>query len=129
MKDKLLGVHPTVIVRVARILDALVALQAPAIVTAGVRSVSEQQALYAQGRTRPGRIVTNVDGVIRRSNHQIKDDGFGHAVDIAFLDDRGKPSWEEHHPWELLGAMARQQGLVWGGDWKSIVDRPHVELP
>ena len=39
-------------------------------VTSGFRTVEKQQSLYAQGRTKPGKIVTNADGVISKSNHQ-----------------------------------------------------------
>lgn len=125
--DKLAGVHPRLIVAVTRILNAMAELGFPMLVTDGVRTAAQQQALYAQGRGGPGKIVTHTDGVVKRSNHQLKDDGFGHAVDCAFLVD-GKPSWDDAHPWALYGAMAKALGLVWGGDWKSIVDRPHIEL-
>jgi peptidoglycan L-alanyl-D-glutamate endopeptidase CwlK len=127
--DKLAGVHPALINRVRLILDAMATLGHPMLVTDGVRTQAQQQALYAKGRTAPGSKVTNVDGVRVKSNHQPKADGFGHAVDCCFFDERGKPSWAESHPWRLYGEMAKALGLVWGGDWKSIVDKPHVELP
>ena len=47
----------------------------------GLRTQKRQQELYAQGRTKPGPIVTHIDGVTRKSNHQAKDDGYGYAVD------------------------------------------------
>ncbi len=76
----------------------------------------------------PGHIVTNCDGVLKRSNHQPHDDGFGHAVDCCFVLN-GVPSWDTSLPWMLYGGMAQQQGLVWGGTFKTLVDLPHVELP
>ena len=51
-------------------------------ITAGARTAEEQNYLYQQGRTRAGQRVTNCDGYKAKSNHQIKSDGFGHAVDI-----------------------------------------------
>lgn len=127
--DKLEGVHPTLVLKVRRIMDALTVLGCPVLVTQGVRTTAQQLALYEQGRGKPGKVVTHADGIKVRSNHQVKDDGFGHAVDFAFYDDDGKPSWAESEPWQLLGLMAVQQGLTWGGNWKTIVDKPHVELP
>lgn len=97
-------------------------------VTSGVRTTEQQQKLYRQGREEPGKIVTHLDGITRRSNHQPKTDGYGHAIDVVFIVN-GRPSWEESNPWELLGAMARSQGLNWGGDWTTLRDRPHLELP
>lgn len=128
MSVKLEGVHPVLVDKVTRILMASAELGFPMLVTDGVRTVMQQQALYAQGRTAPGKIVTYMDGVKRPSNHQPKADGFGHAVDCAFLVD-GKPSWDAGLPWGLYGAMAKALGLTWGGSWKSIVDKPHIELP
>lgn len=128
MTDKLAGVHPELAARVQRILAGMAAAGFPVVVTAGLRTVAEQQALYAKGRTAPGKIVTNLDGHVKRSNHQAHDDGYGHAVDIAFLVAE-MPSWAETHPWALLGAMGKAMGLRWGGDWSGLVDRPHFELP
>lgn len=89
----------------------------------GRRSLAEQQALYAKGRTLPGPRVTNADGVRHRSRHQ---DGV--AADCAFIGDGGKGlTWEG--PWELYGGTAEAFGLVWGGRWKKLRDKPHVELP
>ena len=51
-------------------------------ITDGARTTEEQFALYQIGRSKPGRIVTNCDGKRAKSNHQIKADGYGHAVDI-----------------------------------------------
>lgn len=94
-------------------------------VVEGLRSVARQQALYAQGRTQPGSIVTNCDGVHAKSNHQAHDDGFGWAADIAFATE--KP-FGPTNPWQTLGEAAESVGLVWGGRF-HIIDLDHVELP
>lgn len=136
--EKLAGVHPRLVEVVKRICYAMNELGFHVVVTDGVRTTAQQQALYAKGRTAPGAMVTNADGVDRRSNHQPHTDGLGHAVDIAFMQDTGTPlvltddtpTWDtRRYPFDLLGAMARSQGCVWGGDWKSIHDLPHIELP
>ena len=128
------GVHPELQEKILRIMDAMLSLKFPMMVTDGLRTQAQQQALYAQGRTKPGKIVTYADGIVKKSNHQAKGDGYGHAVDCCFLidvdgDGPDDPSWSEQHPWALYGAMARALGLAWGGDWTTLVDRPHVELP
>ena len=125
--SRLTGVHPRLIFAVTKILNASAELGCPMMVTSGVRTTEQQQALYAKGRTEPGRIVTQADGVRKKSKHQAQYDGFGHAVDLTFMVD-GRPSWAEDHPWDLYGEMAKVLGLEWGGSWDGFVDRPHVEL-
>ena len=125
---KLTGVHPDLIARLDRVLSAMTALGFPMMVTDGVRTLERQRALYAQGRTAPGAIVTHADGVEKRSNHQPKLDKLGHAVDCAFVVD-GKPSWNVSLPWHAYGAAAEAVGLKWGGNFSTLHDLPHVELP
>lgn len=124
-------VHPDLRVKVVQVLAAMWALGFQMTVTDALRTKEEQQRLYAKGRNgNPGPIVTNADGVTRKSNHQAKDDGYGHAVDCAFLDATLQPSWDEHWPWGTYGLCAQTVGLVWGGAWSGgLGDRPHVELP
>ncbi len=88
------------------------------VMTEGFRSITRQNALYALGRTKPGKKVTNARGGYSWHN-------FGLAADYAFLVD-GKPSWNGQ--WTGFGAIVRGCGLEWGGDFKSICDRPHVQL-
>tara|TARA_R100001530_G_scaffold53680_1_gene39622 strand:- start:5840 stop:6274 length:435 start_codon:yes stop_codon:yes gene_type:complete len=38
-------------------------------------------------------------------------------------------SKEGKHAFIRLGEIAKSLGLVWGGDWKSLKDYPHVEMP
>ncbi len=128
MADKLAGVHPILVEKVRKILVAMNALGFTMTVTDGVRTLAQQQQLYKQGRTLSGVIVTQADGVIKKSNHQVKADGWGRAVDCAFwVDDQ--PSWDSTLPWKTYGACAEALGLKWGGNWGGFVDRPHIELP
>lgn len=129
MTDKLHGVHPILVAKVGQIQMAMTELRFPMVVTDGVRTDAQQAALYAQGRTAPGPVVTHADGVQHRSNHQTHADGYGHAVDMAFLDTNGRPSWDDSYPWALYGAMGKALRLVWGGEFTTIPDRPHLELP
>ena len=100
-------------------------------ITECVRTVAEQNALYAQGRTTPGNIVTNANGTSYRSMHQwgiafdfclrMDVDGDGNASDDTFNDSTGL--------FEKVGALGQSIGLEWGGSWTSIKDRPHFQLP
>jgi peptidoglycan L-alanyl-D-glutamate endopeptidase CwlK len=125
---RLAGAHPALRQAVHAVLDELADLGHPMTVTSAARTTEAQQALYAQGRTKPGPRVTALDGVKKRSKHQVGDDGFCRAVDCAFLDSHLQPVWRDSDPWALFGAKAQAKGLVWGGTWRTP-DRPHVELP
>ncbi len=124
--SKLNGIHPILVAKVQKIQAAMAALGFPMKVVQGLRTADQQAELYASGRTKPGKIVTNCDGIKLKSNHQAKDDGYGHAVDMAF--DASDP-FADSLPWDTYGACAKALGLVWGGAWISLKDRPHIELP
>lgn len=98
-------------------------------ITQGVRTAEEQNKLYQQGRTVPGKIVTNCDGYKIKSNHQTKDDGLGHAGDIAVLVNN-KITWEEKYYKEVAMSariLMQKYNIEWGGDWKNFKDLPHFE--
>ena len=88
-----------------------------------VRTVQEQDALYAQGRTEPGNKVTNARGSTYSSQHQ-----WGIAADFYRNDGTGAFNTSGYF-FERVGALAKLLGLGWGGDWKSPVDKPHLYLP
>lgn len=116
------GVNPILVERMARVLKALEAFGTPMVITDGRRSLATQQALYAQGRTAPGHIVTNADGIVHPSAHQL-----GRAVDCCFLVD-GQPSWDVKLPWKAYGELVTAAGLKWGGSFSTLHDLPHAEL-
>jgi peptidoglycan L-alanyl-D-glutamate endopeptidase CwlK len=88
-------------------------------VISGLRSYEEQAALYAQGRTAPGKKVTNARAGY--SNHN-----FGIAFDIGVFD--GNRYLPESPKYKAVGALGMDLGLEWGGNWKTIVDQPHFQL-
>ena len=97
-----------------------------------VRTVAEQNALYAKGRNGvPGPIVTKAKGTDYRSMHQ-----WGVAFDFFLdmdVDKDGKKSDDVFNNatklFNKVGAIGKKLGLEWGGDWKSIKDLPHFQLP
>lgn len=111
-------------------------------ITAGSRTAKEQNELYQQGRTRKGIKVTNCDGYNRKSNHQIKKDGYGHAVDIFLCGEYKdgkyvKFTTEQGYNYKRLSLVAKHIKEVaknkgidvkWGGNWKNIQDSPHFEI-
>jgi peptidoglycan LD-endopeptidase CwlK len=89
----------------------------------GRRTIAEQNGLYAQGRTKPGSIVTNAKG--GQSAHN-----FGLAADLVPEKSKGLIDWNASHlVWKTMGDIAIKHGLIWGGTFKSIKDLPHIEHP
>ena len=96
-----------------------------------LRTTAEQDALYAKGRTAAGSIVTNCKGSTYSSMHQwgvafdfylqMDIDGDGNIKDDTFNNSTGV--------FDRVGRLGQSIGLEWGGAWKSIVDRPHFQLP
>jgi peptidoglycan L-alanyl-D-glutamate endopeptidase CwlK len=89
-------------------------------VTSTLRTFAEQAQLYAQGRTKPGQIVTRAKP--GQSWHN-----YGLAVDVCpFF--KGKPIWNSRH-WNRIGALGKKLGLTWGGDWlHPKTDKPHFQM-
>ena len=110
-------------------------------ITYGVRTVAQQQALYAQGRTAPGKIVTWVDGVNKKSNHNYIP---SRAVDVA----PWPIDWKDRESFiylaghimaiaEIMYADGRiKHKIRWGNDWngndrtkdEKNADAPHFEI-
>lgn len=93
------------------------------LVTCTARTLAEQAALYAQGRTTPGRKVTNAKP--GQSAHN-----YGLAIDVVPLVN-GKPDWEGDDPcWQVLGQIGQARGLQWFGAPDSpYKEEPHFQLP
>ena len=94
------------------------------IVTEGYRSPAAQDALFEQGRSQPGPVVTYKRG--GESKHNLVP---ARALDVAFLLDNGQVSWSA----ELLRRFAElmkaaNSAVRWGGDWPKFKDRPHFEV-
>lgn len=92
-------------------------------ITECLRTRSEQDALYAQGRTKPGNKVTNAPGSSYSSMHQ-----WGVAFDFCRTDGKGA-YYNEDDFFGKVGKLGMGIGLEWGGSWKSIKDNPHFQLP
>ena len=89
-------------------------------VISGLRTYDEQNALYSQGRTSSGKVVTNARGGY--SNHN-----FGVAFDVGVFSADGK-YLDESPSYKTVGQLGKSLGFEWGGDWSSIQDQPHFQL-
>jgi peptidoglycan L-alanyl-D-glutamate endopeptidase CwlK len=90
------------------------------LVTCTYRSVQEQDDLYAQGRSKPGKRVTNVRGGNSYHNWRV-------AIDFVPLL-AGKPVWDaEHKAWPEIATLAEAVGFEWGGRWTTFKDLPHLQ--
>lgn len=94
-------------------------------VISSYRDVAAQNELYAQGRTKPGAIVTNARGGY--SNHQYR-----RAFDIGvFKFNEEKDRWDydgnDWRKYNRAGALGKELGLTWAGDWKSFKELAHFE--
>lgn len=104
----------------------------PMFMTCTWRDPKEQEALYAQGRTKPGQKVTNARAwqskhCMTRITPGGKEEPGAWAFDVAFSAPPAKSIYEG--PWELVGKAAKELGLVWGGSFRTLADKPHLELP
>jgi len=118
-QDRLLKVHPVLQERVTAFFAALEKQGYTPRIVQGLRTIEEQNALYAQGRTKPGKIVTNAKGGQSWHNR-------GVAIDIAFI--KSDTSIDFEVP-EHLAKLGEEAGLEWGGRWSSFQDKPHFQLP
>ncbi|WP_084177458.1 LysM peptidoglycan-binding domain-containing protein [Geobacillus vulcani] len=117
---KLKDVHPVVADKARQLITAAYIGGINVIITQGLRTIEEQNELYAQGRTKPGKIVTNAKGGYSYHN-------FGLAFDFAILNPDGSVSWNVDEKWKRVGAIGKSLGLEWGGDWKDFKDYPHFQ--
>jgi peptidoglycan L-alanyl-D-glutamate endopeptidase CwlK len=130
-KQRINTLHPNVKEEVTKIIqecDLALTGKAKIRITQGLRTFAEQDALYAQGRTKPGKKVTNAKG--GQSIHN-----YGFAVDICLIIDGKTVSWDTAKDWdndqiadwyECVKIFAKY-GWDWGGNWKKFKDLPHFD--
>jgi peptidoglycan L-alanyl-D-glutamate endopeptidase CwlK len=125
-ESRLSQVHPELARRIHQLEQYMIAEGIEIRVVQGLRTYAEQDAIYAQGRTTPGKIVTKAPGGYSMHN-------FGLAVDVAPFRN-GQPDWDaSDSEWQLLLAKALTCGLAEGARWTHVQeDNPHLypqELP
>jgi peptidoglycan LD-endopeptidase CwlK len=89
----------------------------------GLRTIKEQELYFRTGKSRTMQSRHLAGGPLNVSR----------AIDIVVLDTNGDVTWELQSYRRVAAhfkAWAKKLNIaiVWGGDWKSIVDGPHIEL-
>ncbi len=142
MRDKIsIGraalLHPSVRAEVIACIDKAEAGFPPSMavrIVQGLRTIQEQNDLYSQGRTKPGKIVTNAKGGSSFHN-------YGLAIDFAILTDKDGNGTFEDLSWDIkrdndkdgvadwleVVKVFESAGWEWGGKWSSIKDYPHLQ--
>ncbi|MBW4080032.1 M15 family metallopeptidase [Paenibacillus sp. S150] len=124
------GLHPVLLAAANVLIQRSYARGVPIVITQGMRTIAEQNALYAQGRTQKGSIVTNARGGSSYHN-------YGLAVDFALLLPDGRNvSWDMKRDgdgdkaadWQEVVQEAKKLGFEWGGDWTSFKDYSHLQM-
>jgi peptidoglycan L-alanyl-D-glutamate endopeptidase CwlK len=98
------------------------------VITQGLRTIAEQDALYAQGRTKPGKIVTNAKGGSSYHN-------YGLAIDFTLIIDGKNVVWDTQKDfdkdniadWLEVVKVFTDAGYEWGGNFKTFKDYPHFQ--
>lgn len=117
---RLAGVHPA-LVEVVKL--AIQRTPVDFTVVEGLRTPERQRELVAKGASQT-----------QNSLHLRQADGYGRAVDLAPLVDGAIP-WEEWHYFadlaDVVKSCAVELGVPveWGGDWRTLKDGPHFQLP
>lgn len=119
-------VHPKLAEKIRKMAEMLAGEGIEIRVVQGFRTWAEQQALYEQGRTTEGKIVTNCPG--GHSYHN-----FGLAVDCCPSthgpDAPFDADWNASHPsWKRMSEVGLSLGLDSGATWRTFKDYPHFQL-
>src|SRR5215831_5411157 len=118
-EENIKTLKPEVQVLARKLVETAVAQGINVKVIGGSRTYAQQNDLYAQGRTKPGQVVTKAKGGQSWHNFQM-------AFDIGIFSDDGKKYYGEHKDYARCGKIGEDLGLEWGGRWE-FVDEPHFQ--
>jgi peptidoglycan L-alanyl-D-glutamate endopeptidase CwlK len=119
-------VNPVLADKIRDAADELAATGMYLLVVSGLRTAAEQDALYAKGRNgSTEKIVTHAKAGYSMHN-------YGLAVDVVpyLSGETGEVNWDAKTPqFNTMVAALKAQGLVWGGDWITLKDDDHFQMP
>lgn len=121
--------HPVVFAKQTELIAEAGKAGITILITDGFRSIDEQNAIYAKGRTTEGKVVTQVQG--GHSYHN-----YGLAIDFALRTKKGEVVWDMEYDgnkngqadWMEVVEIAKGLGFSWGGDWENFPDYPHLQM-
>lgn len=116
---KIEDLHPFVAERCREFIKKCDAIGIDVLITSTYRDNASQDAIYAQGRTLPGRKVTNAKAGQSYHNYRIAFD----FVPIV----NGKADWNNLKNFERCGIIAEDLGLEWAGRWKRMRETCHIQ--
>lgn len=134
--------HPALQTATRAFLEECKVLGYDVLVTCTYRSHQEQADLFAQGRTKPGRIVTNARPGQSKHNNMINGKPASLAFDIVPMRN-GKLVWgtsgngidndpsdddkDDLELWQRIAAVAKKHGFEWAGEWPRFREFPHFQ--
>ena len=110
---------PVVAAKASAFVDACRAAGIVVLVTSTYRDNECQTDLYAQGRTKPGKIVTRAKAGQSWHNWRCAFD----FVPMA----GGVPQWSDTAAFTRCGIIAESLGLEWAGRWQSMRELAHCQ--
>lgn len=111
--------HPTVAAMCREMIRLCEEAGIDIIVTSTYRDYEAQAELFAQGRTKPGRRVTNARPGQSFHNHRV-------AFDVVPVVN-GKAIWDDHRLWMRIGEIGESVGLEWAWRWRTFKEMPHFQ--
>lgn len=123
------ALHPLIAEKTNELIEKAADKNIQVVITETIRTMEQQEALYAQGRTVEGDIVTYAR--TGESYHN-----YGLAVDFAIKDNEEDVTWDTSYDgnnngksdWMEVVDIAKELGFEWGGDWHGFKDYPHLQI-
>ncbi|WP_342409818.1 M15 family metallopeptidase [Paenibacillus sp. FSL R10-2778] len=142
---RLIGLHPVVLAAATVLIERCYARGVTILITQGLRTIAEQNGLFAQGRTQAELNAAGLSSVkaqpdkpkVTNAKGGTSYHNFGLAIDFALLLPDGKQvSWDLKRDgdgdkvadWTEVVEEAKALGFEWGGDFVSIKDAPHFQI-
>lgn len=131
------GLIPVVAAAAERLIERAYYRGVMIVITQGYRSIAEQNALYAQGRTQLYDAKGNKLSIVTKAKGGSSFHNYGVAIDFALvLPDGRTASWDTKRDddrdgkadWMEVVEEAKSLGFEWGGDWKTFTDLPHFQM-
>lgn len=111
--------HPLVASKCTLFIDKCKSEGIDVLITSTYRDFESQDALYQQGRTTPGKIVTNAKAGQSFHNWKV-------AFDFVPIIN-GKAQWNDLSLFKRCGEIGKEVGLEWAGDWKKFKEYAHFQ--